>query len=41
MESHQKNNKRIAKNTIVLYVRMIFFLLVALFFPFVLDGQSD
>ena len=31
MESHQENNKRIAKNTIVLYVRMIFVLLVALY----------
>lgn len=31
MESHQENNKRIAKNTIVLYVRMIFILLVALY----------
>ena len=31
MTSHQENNKRIAKNTIVLYVRMIFVLLVALY----------
>lgn len=31
MESHLENNKRIAKNTIVLYVRMIFVLLVALY----------
>lgn len=41
MESHQENTKRIAKNTIVLYVKMIFVLLVALFFSLVLDGQSD
>ncbi len=31
MGTHQENNKRIAKNTIVLYVRMIFVLLVALY----------
>lgn len=31
MDSHQENNRRIAKNTIVLYVRMIFVLLVALY----------
>lgn len=31
MDNHQENNKRIAMNTVVLYVRMIFVLLVALY----------